>query len=155
MATMQEPAARPPAQAGNAQAGKDIYLRYSCYACHGYAGHGGAGPRLVPMRMSVTAFTSFVRRPPTMPPYTAKVLSNDQLTDVWAYNQEELRPILVPMLLVLSAAKFALVVGFYMHLRFDHPLFTGVFGFGLAVAGSVITALMFLFGQYTLPHHGG
>jgi len=83
------------------------------------------------------------------------VLAIITMTEVWAYNQEELRPILVPMLLVLSAAKFALVVGFYMHLRFDHPLFTGVFGFGLAVAGSVITALMFLFGQYTLPHYGG
>jgi hypothetical protein len=47
------------------------------------------------------------------------------------------------------------VVGFYMHLRFDHPLFTGVFGFGLAVGASVITALMFLFGQYPHPlHHG-
>jgi cytochrome c oxidase subunit 4 len=55
----------------------------------------------------------------------------------------------------LSAAKFVLVVGFYMHLRFDHPLFTGVFGFGLAVAASVITAVMFLFGQYGLPAHHG
>jgi hypothetical protein len=62
---------------------------------------------------------------------------------------------LVPILLVLSATKFVLVVGFYMHLHFDHPLFTGVFGFGLAVGASVITALMFLFGQYPHPlHHG-
>ena len=42
-----------------------------------------------------------------------------------------------------------------MHLRFDHPLFSGVFGFGLLVAASVITALMFLFGQYPLPLHAG
>ena len=83
------------------------------------------------------------------------VLAIITMTEVWAYNQPELRPILVPLLLTLSAAKFVLVVGFYMHLRFDHPLFTGVFGFGLAVAGSVITALMFLFGQYPFPHHGG
>jgi cytochrome c oxidase subunit IV len=71
--------------------------------------------------------------------------------EVWAYTLETLRPVLVPILLTLSAAKFVLVVGFYMHLRFDHPLFTGVFGFGLVVAASVITALMFLFGQYPLP----
>ena len=84
------------------------------------------------------------------------VLAVITLAEVWAYNQEFLRPMLVPILLVLSASKFVLVVGFYMHLRFDHPLFTGVFGFGLAVAGSVITALLFLFGQYALPiHHGG
>jgi len=72
--------------------------------------------------------------------------------EVFAYTQESVRPILVPILLVLSATKFVLVVGFYMHLKFDHPLLTGVFGFGLAVAGSVITALLFLFHQYPLPH---
>ena|SRR5688572_24379400 len=88
------------------------------------------------------------------------VLAIITLVEVWAYTVESLKPVLVPILLVLSAAKFMLVVGFYMHLRFDHPLFTGVFGFGLAVAASVITALLFLFGQYQLPpvppptHHG-
>src|SRR5687768_5929527 len=70
--------------------------------------------------------------------------------EVWAYTVEQLQPVLVPILLGLSAAKFVLVVGFYMHLRFDHPLFTGVFGFGLVVAASVITALLFLFGMYPL-----
>jgi cytochrome c oxidase subunit 4 len=81
------------------------------------------------------------------------ILAIITLVEVWAYTQESLRAWLVPILLVLSAAKFTLVVGFYMHLRFDHPLFTGVFGFGLVVAASVITALMFLFGQYPLPNH--
>ena len=70
---------------GNAENGKDVYLRFSCYACHGYAGHGGAATRLVPMRLPVSAFGSFVRNPPSMPPYTAKVLSEVQLADVWAY----------------------------------------------------------------------
>ena len=75
------------AVAGNAQAGKDLYLRYSCYACHGYAGHGGAGARLVPMRMTVPAFTAYVRNPRQMPPYTTKVLTDAQLADLWAYIQ--------------------------------------------------------------------
>jgi cytochrome c oxidase subunit 4 len=79
------------------------------------------------------------------------VLAVITMVEVWAYTVESLKPLLVPILLSLSAAKFILVVGFYMHLRFDHPLFTGVFGFGLVVAASVITALMFLFGQYPLP----
>jgi cytochrome c oxidase subunit 4 len=82
------------------------------------------------------------------------VLAVITLAEVHFYTNEAVRPILVPILLILSACKFVLVVGFYMHLKFDHPLLTGVFGFGLAVAGSVITALMFLFGQYPLPHHG-
>jgi cytochrome c oxidase subunit 4 len=81
------------------------------------------------------------------------ILAVITIAEVWAYTQPAIRPWLVPILLVLSASKFALVVGFYMHLRFDHPLFTGVFGFGLMVAFSVITALLFLFGQYPLPPH--
>ena len=80
------------------------------------------------------------------------VLAVITLLEVYAYTAEAIRPILVPILLVLSATKFVLVVGFYMHLKFDAPLFTGVFGFGLMVAGSIITALLFLFGQYPLPH---
>jgi mono/diheme cytochrome c family protein len=76
---------RPGPPAGDAQKGKDVYLRYSCYACHGYAGHGGAGPSLVPMAMPSAVFVAFVRSPPTMPPYTAKVLSDAQLLDVWSY----------------------------------------------------------------------
>src|SRR5438876_2018264 len=74
----------PPA-AGNAQNGKELYLKYSCYACHGYDGHGGAGARLVPMRMNLPGFTAYVRNPRQMPPYTAQVLADTQLADVWAY----------------------------------------------------------------------
>jgi len=74
-----------PSSAGNAQAGKDLYLRYSCYACHGYDGHGGAGARLVPMRMTVERFTAYVHSPRQMPPYSTKLLSDAQLADLWAY----------------------------------------------------------------------
>jgi cytochrome c oxidase subunit 4 len=81
------------------------------------------------------------------------ILAVITVAEVNFYSQEAIRALLVPILLVLSAAKFAIVVGFYMHLKFDHRLFLGVFGFGLVVAGSIITALMFLFGQYPLPHH--
>lgn len=81
------------------------------------------------------------------------ILAIITMAEVYFYTEETVRAFLVPLLLALSASKFVLVVGFYMHLRFDHPLFTGVFGFGLLVAASIITALMFLFGQYPLPHH--
>jgi ubiquinol-cytochrome c reductase cytochrome c subunit len=75
------------ASTGNAQAGKDLYLRYSCYACHGYDGHGGAGARLVPMRMTGERFTAYVRSPrtPQMPLYSTKLLTDAQLGDLWAY----------------------------------------------------------------------
>jgi cytochrome c553 len=61
------------------------FVRYSCYACHGYDGHGGAGARLVPMRMSLAGFTAYVHNPRQMPPYTAKVLSDAQLADLFAH----------------------------------------------------------------------
>jgi mono/diheme cytochrome c family protein len=75
----------PSAPAGNAEAGKDLYLRYSCYACHGYDGHGGAGARLVPMRMTLERFTAYVHNPRQMPPYSTTLLTDMQLADVWAY----------------------------------------------------------------------
>jgi mono/diheme cytochrome c family protein len=88
-ATAQTPPAAPAsnAQAGNAQAGKDLYARYSCYACHSYDGHGGAGARLVPMRMTADRFAAYVRNPrgPQMPPYSAKLLTDAQVADLWAY----------------------------------------------------------------------
>src|SRR5262245_12943729 len=76
-----------PTSSGNLQAGKDLYLRYSCYACHGYDGHGGAGARLVPMRMTGERFTAYLRSPrtPQMPLYSTKLLTAAQLGDVWAY----------------------------------------------------------------------
>jgi len=70
---------------GSAQVGKELYAKYSCYACHGYDGHGGAGARLVPMRMNLPGFTAYIKNPRQMPPYTAKVLSDTQAADVFAY----------------------------------------------------------------------
>ena len=81
--TPASPQSAPPA--GNAQAGKDLYLRYSCYACHSYDGHGGAGARLVPMRLTVERFTNYVHNPRQMPPYSSRLLSDVQLADLFAY----------------------------------------------------------------------
>lgn len=54
-------------------------------------------------------------------------------------------PILVPILLILSAVKFALVAMFYMHLKQDQRLLSGVFVFALILAAVAIVALMVLF----------
>ena len=53
--------------------------------------------------------------------------------------------LLPPILIVMSAFKFALVIMFYMHLKFDHRLFSSVFLFGLAAAGFIIIAFIVLF----------
>ncbi len=55
-----------------------------------------------------------------------------------------IQPFFVPLLLLLSAAKFALVAMFYMHLKQDSKLFTGVFVFPLIIAAVIIVALIVL-----------
>jgi mono/diheme cytochrome c family protein len=77
-----QPASSP---SGNAQNGKALYLKYSCYACHSYDGHGGGGARLVPMRMNQAGFAAYIRNPRRMPPYTEKVLSEQGAADLWTY----------------------------------------------------------------------
>jgi cytochrome c oxidase subunit 4 len=52
---------------------------------------------------------------------------------------------LVGMLMVLMVVKFAMVVGWYMHLKFDERLFTWIFCFGLAVAVVIVLSLVVLF----------
>ena len=56
----------------------------------------------------------------------------------------QIQPFFVPLLLLLSAAKFALVAMFYMHLKQDSRLFAGVFVFPLIIAGIIVFALMAL-----------
>ena len=50
----------------------------------------------------------------------------------------------IPVLLFLSAIKFALVAMYYMHLKNDSRLFSGVFVFPLLIASVVILALIAL-----------
>ncbi len=58
----------------------------SCYACHGTEGHGGARPRLI-ARATPDALIRYVRKPSgaNMPPYTTKVISDQNLIDIHAY----------------------------------------------------------------------
>ena len=56
-----------------------------------------------------------------------------------------LRYAIIPILALLSLAKFILVLMFYMHLRFDSRIFSVFFVAGLMVAAGVIFALMALF----------
>lgn len=55
-----------------------------------------------------------------------------------------IKPFFVPMLLLLSAAKFALVAMFYMHLKQDSKLFSGIFVFPLTIATIIIVSMMIL-----------
>ena len=79
------------APSGNAEAGKKIFTKDGCYECHGREGQGaaqGAGPRIGPPLLSYEAFTKYVHQPTgQMPPYTSKVISDQDLADIYAYLQ--------------------------------------------------------------------
>lgn len=53
--------------------------------------------------------------------------------------------LLVYILLVLSALKFGIVIGYYMHLKFDNRLYTFMFCFGLATAVGILVSFLALF----------
>ena len=55
------------------------------------------------------------------------------------------KEMVVEILLVLSAVKFALVAMFYMHLKQDSKIFSSVFVFPIILAALVILALLGLF----------
>jgi mono/diheme cytochrome c family protein len=83
------------APSGNSQHGKTLYVTDGCYECHGYAAQGGAGtgPKLGPNPIPYAAFSFQVRSPrDEMPPYTAKVLSDADLADIFAFVQSIPQP---------------------------------------------------------------
>ena len=82
----------------------------------------------------------------------ALILTVITVVEVWAYYIPSFvaSPYFVPALLVMSAAKFAIVVLFYMHLKFDHKLFRALFTGPLIIAMCTIVALLFLFHQLSI-----
>ncbi|HEY2428738.1 MAG TPA: cytochrome C oxidase subunit IV family protein, partial [Acidimicrobiales bacterium] len=54
----------------------------------------------------------------------------------------------IVVLLILMAIKFAVVVGFFMHLRFDSKVLRRLFVGGLVLAVSVYTILLFMLGIF-------
>ena len=78
----------------------------------------------------------------------AAVLAVITAVEVSLFYITVLARFLAPLLIVLSAAKFSLVVMFFMHLRYDHRVFTGLFVGPLVMAIAIILALMALFGAF-------
>jgi mono/diheme cytochrome c family protein len=86
-ATQQLPAGQKPTTTGNASLGKQLYLDYSCWACHGYNAQTGNGARLLPPRLNQQQFTLYIRAPRTlqMPAYSVKVLTDVDAANIYAY----------------------------------------------------------------------
>jgi len=75
----------------------------------------------------------------------AMILSTVTAIEVGIFYLEWLGHWIIPVLFVLSAGKFALVAMYYMHLKFEHKLFSILFVGGFMLAATVIIALMVLF----------
>lgn len=54
-------------------------------------------------------------------------------------------PMLVAILIPMMIVKFAVVTGYFMHLKYDNPIFKRVFVFGLVLATIVYSVALFSF----------
>jgi len=83
------------APAGNAENGKRLFNKNGCYQCHGREGQGSVmtGPRIAPDPVPFDFLTRYIRKPTgEMPPYTAKVVSDQELADIYAFLQSRPHP---------------------------------------------------------------
>ena len=77
---------------GDAANGKRLYLANYCYTCHGRVGQGGAyngpAPALAKTAMPYEGLVGQTRNPSNdMPGYSAQVLPDQALADIYAYLQ--------------------------------------------------------------------
>ena len=79
--------------------------------------------------------------------WVAVILTAITIVEVWIYYIPSFvaSKLFVPALLIMSAVKFAIVVLFYMHLKFDSRVFGRVFFAPLFLAMLVILGMIILF----------
>lgn len=79
---------------GDVSRGHQLFVADGCYECHDYNGQGSGsrkpgvnpGPNLAPAPIPYAAFIKQVRTPrQSMPPYDAKLLSDQGAADIYAY----------------------------------------------------------------------
>jgi mono/diheme cytochrome c family protein len=81
---------------GDRKIGQNLYITDGCYECHGYQGQGATqtgGARLGPPQIPLSGFISYVRQPSgQMPPYTLKVISDQDLAHIYSFLQSVPKP---------------------------------------------------------------
>ena len=76
--------------------------------------------------------------------FVAFVLTVVTAIEVWAFYWPIPASVIVTSLIILSLMKFVLVVAFFMHLRYDHKIFSTFFTGGLLLAVGVVLGLITL-----------
>src|SRR5262245_15262783 len=84
--------------------------------------------------------------------WVALILTLITVVEVWVYYIPAFTAtkLFVPSLLIMSAVKFAIVVLFYMHLKYDARLFRALFTGPLIIAVVTLISLLFLFGHLAI-----
>ena len=84
--------AAPPDPDSSIANGKTLYNTVGCWSCHGFNGQGAmsrgiaSGPHINARVLPEAAFIHQLRAPiGVMPPYTADVLSDEQVKDIYHY----------------------------------------------------------------------
>lgn len=78
---------------GDAQNGKKVFEKLGCFRCHGSAGEGMSqtekqvgSPKIAATKLSLRDFLQSVRKPRgQMPPFLATQVSDEELSDVYAF----------------------------------------------------------------------
>lgn len=85
------------ALAASAENGKTAFVKHGCWQCHGYEGQGSAdtsaGRVLADTKLPFDAFKAYVRDPSGgMPPFHVEILSDSDLSDIYAYLESRPQP---------------------------------------------------------------
>jgi len=83
--------------AGSPDKGKTAFITHGCFQCHGTVGQGAAresnGKVLSNTQLPLEALIAFVRGTNrSMPAYSEKILSDADLTDIYAYLESLPKP---------------------------------------------------------------
>jgi len=65
------------------------------------------------------------------------------------YAEPTVGSLVTPALLILAVLKFLLVVGYYMHLKYEKPILTRLFAGGFVLALMVYAVVLVAFGVMT------
>ena len=89
-----KPAAQASAPAGKIENGGVLFKKIGCYQCHGGEAQGGlSGPRIGPALVPYARFSEYTRKPTgDMPPYSTKVLTDQEMADIYAWVNARPRP---------------------------------------------------------------
>ena len=71
----------------NADNGKKLFTKNNCYYCHGTVGQGSRdGARIAALGLTADGMIRYIRKPAgAMPAYTEKVISDQDLRDIYTY----------------------------------------------------------------------